>query len=80
MPLPKETIEQMIKEALPDANIELEDLADDNDHYAVTITSSAFRGKGRIEQHRMIFDALKGRMGNELHALAIKTVAAGEDE
>ena len=66
-------IESMIKEALPDAIIDIQDLAGDGNHYSATITSSLFVGKSKIEQHKMVYNSLKGRMGNELHALAIKT-------
>ena len=66
-------IERHIKEALPDASIEIQDLAADNNHYSATITSAKFSGKSKIEQHKMVYDSLKGKMGNELHALAIKT-------
>ena len=66
-------IESLIKEALPDAVIEIQDLAGDGNHYSATITSSQFSGKSKIEQHNMVYNSLKGRMGNELHALAIKT-------
>tara|TARA_B100000989_G_C19219560_1_gene335299 strand:- start:250 stop:495 length:246 start_codon:yes stop_codon:yes gene_type:complete len=66
-------IESMIKDALPDAIIEIKDLAGDGNHYSATIISSAFNGKSKIEQHKMIYNSLKGKMGNELHALALKT-------
>ena len=66
-------IEVLIKEALPDAKIEIQDLAGDQNHYSATITSAFFKGKSKIEQHKMVYNSLKGRMGNELHALAIKT-------
>ena len=66
-------IESMIKEALPDAIIDIQDLAGDGNHYSATITSSAFNGKSKIEQHKMVYNSLKGKMGNELHALALKT-------
>ena len=66
-------IESMNKEALPDAIIDIQDLAGDGNHYSATITSSAFNGKSKIEQHKMIYNSLKGKMGNELHALALKT-------
>ena len=66
-------IENYIKEALPDAIIEIQDLAGDGNHYSATITSSEFSGKSKIEQHKMVYNSLKGKMGNELHALAIKT-------
>ena len=66
-------IESLIKEAMPDAIVEIHDLAGDGNHYSATITSSQFSGKSKIEQHKMVYNSLKGRMGNELHALAIKT-------
>ena len=66
-------IESLIKEAMPDAKIEIQDLAGDGNHYSATITSSKFAGKSKIEQHKMVYNSLKGKMGNELHALAIKT-------
>jgi len=66
-------IESLIKEAIPDAVVEIQDLAGDGNHYSATITSSEFLGKSKIEQHKMVYNSLKGRMGNELHALAIKT-------
>ena len=66
-------IEKFIKEAMPDASIEIQDLAGVGNHYSATIISSQFAGKSKIEQHKMVYNSLKGRMGNELHALAIKT-------
>ena len=66
-------IETLIKDALADATVEIQDLAGDGNHYSATITSSQFSGKSKIEQHKMVYASLKGRMGNELHALAIKT-------
>ena len=66
-------IEKYIKEAMPDAIIDIQDLAGDGNHQSATITSSQFAGKSKIEQHKMDYDSLKGKMGNELHALAIKT-------
>ena len=66
-------IEKYIKEALPDASIDIQDLAVDVNHYSATITSTQFSGKSKIEQHKMVYNSLKGKMGNELHALAIKT-------
>ena len=66
-------IEKLIKEAMPDAKIEIQDLAGDGNHYSATVTSSTFSGKSKIEQHKMVYNSLKGKMGNELHALAIKT-------
>ena len=66
-------IEKLIKESLPDSVIEIQDLAGDGNHYSATIISSKFNGKSKIEQHKIVYAALKGKMGNELHALAIKT-------
>ena len=66
-------IEKYIKEALPDALVEIQDLAGDGNHYSAIITSASFSGKSKIEQHKMVYNSLKGKMGNELHALAIKT-------
>ena len=66
-------IEKYIKEALPDSIVEIQDLAGDGNHYSATIKSSQFVGKSKIEQHKMVYNSLKGKMGNELHALAIKT-------
>jgi stress-induced morphogen len=68
-------IERMIKAALPDARVTIEDLAGDGDHYAAHIVSTVFKGKSRVQQHQMVYQALKGRMGNELHALALQTSA-----
>lgn len=68
-------IEAMIREALPDAKIEIRDLAGDGDHYAAVVVSNAFVGKSRVQQHQMVFQALKGKMGGELHALALQTSA-----
>ena len=66
-------IEKLIKEALPDASVKIEDLAGDGNHYSATVTSSQFSGKSKIEQHKLVYASLKGKMGNELHALEIKT-------
>ena len=66
-------IEALIKDALPDAVVEIQDLAGDGNHYSATVTSSSFSGKSKIEQHKMVYNSLKAKMGNELHALAIKT-------
>ncbi|MBC2860272.1 MULTISPECIES: BolA family protein [Stappia] len=68
-------IEALIKEALPDAQVEIRDLAGDGDHYAAVVISSAFQGKTRVQQHQMVYQALKGNMGGELHALALQTSA-----
>lgn len=66
-------IETLIKDAFPDAIIEIRDLAGDGDHYAATVVTPAFKGKTRVAQHQMVYAALKGRMGGELHALALTT-------
>ena len=66
-------IEVLIKESFPDAIIEIQDLAGDGNHYSATIISSKFIGKTKIQQHKMVYDSLRGKMGNELHALALKT-------
>ena len=66
-------IEKFIKEAMPDASVEIQDLAGDGNHYSAIVTSSQFAGKSKIDQHKMVYNSLKGRMGNELHALAINT-------
>jgi len=66
-------IEKYIKEALPDAIVDIQDLAGDGNHYSATIVSSIFKGKSKIEQHKIVYSSLKGKMGNELHALAITT-------
>ncbi|MDC1213176.1 BolA family transcriptional regulator [Rhodospirillales bacterium] len=68
-------IEQMIKDALPDAEVTINDLAGDGDHYAAHVVSKEFAGKSRVQQHQLVYQALKGRMGNELHALALQTSA-----
>ena len=73
MPMTVPEIEALIKEAFPDADIVIQDLAGDGDHYAAQITSAAFKGKNRVQQHQMVYKALQGRMGNELHALALQT-------
>ena len=66
-------IENLIKKSIPDANINIQDLAGDGNHYSATISSSLFKGKSKIEQHKIVYKALKGKMGNQLHALAIST-------
>ena len=66
-------IEKLIKQSIPDALVEIQDLAGDGNHYSATVTSSEFIGKSKIEQHKIVYASLKGKMGNELHALAIKT-------
>ncbi|HLJ64959.1 MAG TPA: BolA family transcriptional regulator [Stellaceae bacterium] len=66
-------IERLIKESLPDAEVVIEDLRGDGDHYAAHVVSAAFKGKSRVQQHQMVYQALRGRMGGELHALALQT-------
>ena len=73
MPMKKEDIHLLIKESIPDAIIEIEDLMGDNNHYSAKITSEIFNGKSKIEQHKLVYKSLKGKMGNELHALSITT-------
>jgi len=68
-------IEHLIQAALPDAKIEIRDLAGDGDHYAATVVSAAFKGKSRVQQHQMVYAALKGNMGGALHAMALQTSA-----
>ena len=68
-------IERLIKAGVPDAEVRLEDLAGDGDHYAAYVVSPAFKGKSRVQQHQMVYKALGGRMGAELHALALQTSA-----
>ena len=71
-------IERLIKESLPDARVEIRDLAGDGNHYAANIVSKAFKGRSRVQQHQMVYAALRGRMGGELHALALQTSAPKE--
>ncbi len=73
MAMRQEEIEALLKDAFPEADIRLEDLAGDGDHYRAIIRSAAFAGKSRVAQHQMVYAALKGRVGNELHALALDT-------
>ena len=74
MTLKLEEIKNLIKTAIPDAEITIQDLAGDENHYAATIKSKIFNGKSKIEQHKLVYKALKGKMGNELHALALTTI------
>jgi len=74
MSLKMEEIEKLIKEAIPDSEITIEDLAGDDNHYSATIKSKVFVGKSKIDQHKIVYKALKGKMGNELHALALNTM------
>lgn len=75
MAMNAETIRQMIMDNIPDAQVRIEDLRGDGDHYAAYITAPSFKGKSRVQQHQMVYSALEGKMGNELHALAIQTSA-----
>ena len=68
-------IERLIREALPDARVEIRDLAGDGDHYAATVVSPSFKGMSRVKQHQIVYTALKGNMGGVLHALALQTSA-----
>jgi stress-induced morphogen len=68
-------IERLIKDGIPDAEVRIEDLAGDGDHYAAYVTAPTFKGKSRVQQHQMVYQALQGRMGAELHALALQTSA-----
>ena len=73
MAMDAKAIENLNREALPDAVVEIRDLAGDGDHYAASVISASFKGKTRVQQHQMVYQALKGRMGGELHALALQT-------
>lgn len=75
MPMAADDIEKMIKEALPDAQVEITDLRGDGDHYKAVVISAAFAGISRVRQHQMVYAALKGNMGGVLHALALETRA-----
>jgi stress-induced morphogen len=73
MPMDAHEIERLIKSRIPDAEVTIRDLAGDGDHYAATVIAESFRGKSRVQQHKIVYDALKGEMGGELHALALQT-------
>jgi stress-induced morphogen len=75
MPMQPAEIEALIKSAMPDAKVAIEDLAGDGDHYAATVVSESFRGLSRVKQHQLVYAALQGRMGGVLHALALQTSA-----
>ncbi len=75
MPMAAAEIESLIRASLPDAQVTIEDLAGDGDHYACTVVSAAFRGRSRVQQHQLVYAALQGHMGGALHALAIQTSA-----
>ena len=74
MPMSEKEIKKFIKNAIPDCSVEIEDLQGDGDHYSATVKSKSFSGKTRVEQHKMVYDAFKGKMGSELHALKLKTI------
>tara|TARA_B100001029_G_C14987907_1_gene410161 strand:- start:530 stop:760 length:231 start_codon:yes stop_codon:yes gene_type:complete len=74
MPMSENLIKQFIMEAIPDCTVEIEDLQGDGDHYSAIVKSKSFSGKTRVEQHKMVYDAFKGKMGSELHALKLKTI------
>lgn len=76
MAMARDDIERMIREALPDAKVEVRALVDDGEHYQATVVSSSFVGMSRVKQHQLVYSALKGRMGGELHALALTTSAS----
>ncbi len=78
MPMTATEIEHLIKEKLPDAKVELTDLAGDNDHWSAHVVSAAFKGVPRVRQHQMVYDALGGRMGDVLHALQLTTAAPSD--
>ena len=73
MAMTKDNIEELIKQSIPDAKVTIEDLRGDGDHYSAIVVSKSFDGKSMIQQHKMVYESLQGKMGNELHALAIKT-------
>jgi stress-induced morphogen len=73
MPMQPGDIERLIKSRIPDAEVTIQDLAGDGDHYAATVVSASFRGKSRVQQHQMVYDALREQMGGTLHALALQT-------
>ncbi|HTP81919.1 MAG TPA: BolA family transcriptional regulator [Alphaproteobacteria bacterium] len=75
MAMPAAEIERLIRDAIPDAKVTIDDLRGDGDHYAAHVVSASFKGKTRVQQHQMVYQALKGRMGNELHAMALQTSA-----
>ncbi|HZD92362.1 MAG TPA: BolA family transcriptional regulator [Pseudolabrys sp.] len=73
MAMNADEIERLIKQSIPDAEVSIRDLAGDGDHYAATVISPSFKGKSRVQQHQLVYDALKGQMGGVLHALALQT-------
>ena len=75
MPMDAHDIEKLIKIGIPDAKVTIRDLAGDGDHYAAEVVAESFRGKSRVQQHQLVYEALKGNMGGALHALALQTSA-----
>jgi stress-induced morphogen len=75
MPMDASEIERLIKARIPDAEVNIRDLAGDGDHYAATVVAESFRGKSRVQQHQLVYEALRGEMGGKLHALALQTSA-----
>ena len=75
MPMSEKEIKQFITNSIPNCTVEIEDLKGDGDHYSATVKSKSFNGKTRVEQHKMVYDAFKGKMGSELHALKLKTIS-----
>jgi stress-induced morphogen len=73
MPMDAGEIERLIKSSIPDAQVTIRDLAGDGDHYSATVIAASFKGKSRVQQHQIVYNALKGRMGGALHALALQT-------
>ena len=73
MAMDAEEIATLIKGGIPDADVRIEDLRGDGDHYAAYVTSASFEGKSRVQQHQMVYNALQGKMGGDLHALALQT-------
>ncbi len=80
MPMDSARIEHLIKKSIPDAEVSIVDLAGDGDHYSANVTSELFRGKNRVQQHQMVYAALEGNMGSELHALALQTSVPNESD
>lgn len=78
MPMNAKEIERLIKARIPDAEVTIRDLAGDGDHYAATVIAESFRGKSRVQQHQLVYEALKGQMGAALHALALQTGVPGQ--
>ena len=78
MPMASAEIERLIKEGIPDAKVQITDLRGDGDHYSAQVVSAAFKGKSRVQQHQLVYQALRGKMGGQLHALALETSAPSE--